>query len=90
MPERRWTVTLTPDAVTDKYKVARGEAARLSEALAVLYAGPRPPGVKPYGDGSLANVYEYTRNGYRIIFEVLAQPLTICVHFFEPVSAGGV
>jgi mRNA-degrading endonuclease RelE of RelBE toxin-antitoxin system len=84
MPEPRWTVKLTPDAVTDKYKVARGEAARLSEALALLYQGPHPAGFKPYGEGSMVNVYEYTRNGYRIIYEVLAEQLTMRVIFFEP------
>jgi mRNA-degrading endonuclease RelE of RelBE toxin-antitoxin system len=84
MSEQKWTVKLTPDAVADKYKIARGEAAKLSEALALLYGGPQPSGCKPYGEGSLGHVFEYQRNGYRIIYEVLAEQLTIRVIFFEP------
>jgi mRNA-degrading endonuclease RelE of RelBE toxin-antitoxin system len=89
MPKQRWSVKLTPDAVADKYKVARGEAARLSEALTVLYEGPHPAGFKPYGEDSLGYVYEYTRNGYRIIYEVIAEQLTIRVLFFAPAPVDG-
>lgn len=84
MPSQRWIVQLTPDAVADKYKVVRGEAARLSEALAMLYAGPHPTGYMPYGQEPFTNVFEYTRNGYRIIYEVLAAQSMMRVLFFEP------
>ena len=84
MPEHRWVVRLTPDAVADKYKVSRGEAAQLSEALAVLYHGPAAPGHKPYADGLFANTFEFAYNGYRIIYEVLLEQRTIRVLYFEP------
>lgn len=90
MTNQHWVVTLTPDAVADKYKVARSEAARLTEALAVLYDGPHPTGFKPYGTDSLVNVFEYTDKGYRIIYEVLTEQSTMRVLFFEPAPIHGV
>ena len=84
MPDPRWVVRLTPDAVADKYKVSRGEAAQLSEALAVLYHGPAGPGHKPYADGLFANTFEYAYNGYRIVYEVLLEQRTMRVLYFAP------
>ena len=84
MSDHRWVVRLTPDAVADKYKVSRGEAAQLSAALAVLYNGPAASGHKPYADGLFANTFEYVYNGYRIIYEVLLEQRTIRVLYFEP------
>ena len=84
MPDPRWVVRLTPDAVADKYKVSRGEAAQLSEALAVLYHGPAAPGHKPYADGLFANTFEFAYNGYRIVYEVLLEQRTIQALYFAP------
>ena len=86
MSDHRWVVRLTPDAVADKYKVSRGEAAQLSAALAVLYQSPAAPGHKPYADSLFANTYEYEYNAYRIIYEVLLEQRTIRVLYFEPAA----
>ena len=84
MSDTRWGVRLTPDAVADKYKVSRGEAAQLSAALAVLYHGPAAPGHKPYANGLFANTFEYAYNGYRIVYDVLLEQRTIRVLYFAP------
>ena len=83
MPDQRWNVSLTSDAVADKYKVSRGEAAQLRDALAMLYHGPAVPGCKPYADGLFPDTYEFVTNGYRIIYEVMNEQRTIRVIFFE-------
>lgn len=83
MPPQRWSVVLTPEAVADKYKVPRGEAAQLSATLAELYNGPQPHGYRPYGeDNTMPTVFEFTRHGYRIVYEVIADRHTIRVLFF--------
>jgi mRNA-degrading endonuclease RelE of RelBE toxin-antitoxin system len=83
MSPQRWSVVLTPEAVADKYKVPRGEAAHLSAALAELYNGPQPPGYRLYSDdNTMPTVFEFTRHGYRIVYEVIADRRTIRVLFF--------
>lgn len=79
----QWQISFDPALVPEKYKIPRGEAANFDDAVAVLFDGPTPEGYLPYEE--MPDVYEYTRNGYRIVYEVLmdARPHSIRVIFFE-------
>jgi hypothetical protein len=80
MSTARWIIRFSPVATRDKYQIPRGEAALFRDAVAVLYQG-RPADAKPVP--AAPNTYLYSRNGYLIAFEVLAESQTNRVLYFE-------
>lgn len=82
MPER-WAVSFDAAATLEKDKIPRGQVALFGEAVAVLFGGPEPERYQPVE--GLPEVYEYTRSGYRILYEVLRDERRIRVLLFEPV-----
>ncbi|MDQ3248471.1 MAG: hypothetical protein M3Q45_04605 [Chloroflexota bacterium] len=85
MSQVRWNIRFSSVANQDKYRIPRGEAAAFRNAIAVLYDGPQPPGVRPIPN--TVNSFEYTRNGYLISFEALVEIQTNRVIYFDWLGA---
>jgi hypothetical protein len=64
-----WVIRFAATARRLFSSIPRGEADRFAQAVQILRFGPQPPGVELIGD----NLYQYSANGYRIAFEVVAE-----------------
>jgi hypothetical protein len=76
----RWNICFSPAATRDKHQIPRGEAALFRDAVAVLVHG-RPADAQPVP--AALNTYVYSRNGYLIAFEMLAESQTNRIPYIE-------
>jgi len=76
-----WTIRFARRATEDKYKIPRGEAARFTEAIAILRNGPALSDREMVENSP--HTYQYIRNGYLIAYEVLEAEHAIRVVYFE-------
>jgi hypothetical protein len=75
-----WVIRFAATARRLFSNIPRGEADRFAQAVQLLRRGPQPPGVEQIGN----NLYQYSANGYRIAFEVVAEAEeTIRITAFE-------
>lgn len=78
-----WTLQLAQSVVRYMYTLPRGQAAVLSDALAVLRTNPTPEGCQPLIMDDLPNTYLVTIGEYRIGYQLLAQQRVIRVFVVE-------
>lgn len=81
MIKQQWDVRFSPVALQDKYKIPRGEAALFRDAVSVLFVGPHPAGAEAAPNA--ANAFQYWRNGYMIVYEVLQETRTNRIVYFD-------
>jgi mRNA-degrading endonuclease RelE of RelBE toxin-antitoxin system len=64
-----WDLRYAPTAVTGIYKVPRGSAALVTEAIKQLRANPRPANAEPVPERN--NTHRIEVEGYSVVYEVL-------------------
>ncbi|MDQ3249705.1 MAG: hypothetical protein M3Q45_10940 [Chloroflexota bacterium] len=75
-----WNIRFAATARALFSTIPRGEADSFAQAVEVLRRGPQPPGFEQIDD----KLYQYSANGYRIAFEVVADAQnTVRVTVFE-------
>ncbi|MEM7534139.1 MAG: hypothetical protein AAF639_18295 [Chloroflexota bacterium] len=79
----KWNIRFTPDALADKFKLPRGEAANFADAIAKLFVGPHPNG---YILEDAPDTYSYISHGYEVVYQVLTDIRTIRVVMFSPIK----
>ena len=84
MLRKRWNIRFTPQTRMDYSHIPRGEAAHFRDAVALLFDGPKPPGIKVVEIEP--TLFQYQMTGYKIAFEILNSD-TIRVLAFERVSS---
>jgi mRNA-degrading endonuclease RelE of RelBE toxin-antitoxin system len=80
---KAWTLHLAQTVVRYMYTLPRGQAAMLSDALAVLRTTPTPEGCQPLSIDDLPNAYRVKLGEYRIGYQVLEQERVIRVFVVE-------
>jgi mRNA-degrading endonuclease RelE of RelBE toxin-antitoxin system len=64
-----WELRYAPTAVNGIYRVQRGTAALVTEAIRRLQQNPRPPNAEPILER--ANTYRIEVEGYSVAYEIL-------------------
>ncbi|MEM7126698.1 MAG: hypothetical protein AAF702_10255 [Chloroflexota bacterium] len=67
----RWTITVVPDARAEIYKVPRGKAADVTDAISALGKDPKPEGSEEIEEEP--NIYKIQVGEYTIEYELIEQ-----------------
>lgn len=62
----RWTIAIKPDARADVYRIPRGEAATVTDAISTLADNPLPHG----NEEIKQNVYRIEVGDYTIVYQL--------------------